>query len=385
MPTQSWLSIGDSPEGDIFITGSDHKTNSALYRFSASDQTLRYVGDAKSASEAVENWAPGETAEKFHVRPTYFRGKVYLATADFTESDDRYLQRRGFHWYSYDLTSQEFSDLSKDEPGGIGGEHASIVALAKDEESGYIYGIDTPCGLIFRYDVDHRKTTNLGKSPRCLKGYQMPGRYMWIGKDRRLYFTVSTVDHVLFYDPRSGWGEKKDWKLDTINGASKVFRTGAESPDRQSVFLADVDGRIFCYRRGEDSFKQIGQLLESNPMSASGRSLKARAFNVSRDGKRIYFINDDAGPAAFWEWVIAGNTTRQLCLLSDLDPRLDSSALTTHGGNESWDRSGRVFFCAFGNDLDHPTQLFLCCLDPEKLRDSVRQRDAGKSRRTVGP
>ena len=75
-------------EGDIFITGCDHKTNSALYRLSQKDQELHYVGDARTASEAAENWMPGETAEKFHVRPIFLRGRLYLATADFTGSDD---------------------------------------------------------------------------------------------------------------------------------------------------------------------------------------------------------------------------------------------------------------------------------------------------------
>src|ERR1017187_1243689 len=47
VPCQSWFSIGSSPDGDIFITGCDHKTNSALYRLSHVDLQLHYAGDAR--------------------------------------------------------------------------------------------------------------------------------------------------------------------------------------------------------------------------------------------------------------------------------------------------------------------------------------------------
>jgi hypothetical protein len=369
VPSQSWLSIGASPDGDVFITGCDHKTNSALYRLSQKDQQLRWAGDARTASETVNNWMPGETAEKFHVRPVYFRGKLYLATADFTGSDAGYLNHRGFHWYAYDLAAGTFSDLSKAEPGGVGGEHASIVALALDEAGGYIYGLETPRGLLFRYDVALNRTTNLGKAPYFPEGHYMPGRQMWVGKYGRIYFAISAVDHVMYFDPILGWGEEKEWRLATNNGSSMVFRTGAESPDGALVFLADVDGRIYRFSRRDDSFRQIGQLTNSDPASNPTGPLKVRAFNVSRDGKRIYFINDDSDKSAFWEWEIARNVTRRLCMLSELDLRLGSPSLATHGGNESWDRLGYVYFCAFGNNLAHPTELLLCRLNPERLRE----------------
>jgi hypothetical protein len=371
VPSQCWLSIGAYLDGDIFITGCDHKTDSALYRLSQEDQQLRCVGDARTASEAAKNWMPGETAEKFHVRPIYFRGKLFLATADFTGPDNEYLKHRGFHWYAFDLASGRFSDLSKKEKGGVGGENASIVALALDNARGFIYGLDTPRGLLFRYDIARGVTSNLGRPPCFPEGHYMPGRYMWVSRSGRVYFAVSAVDHVLYFDPTLGWGEKKAWKIASRGRSSKVFRTGAESPDGRSNFMADVDGRIYRYEKEEDTFGQIGKLRNSDPAFDSGRELKARAFNVSRDAKRIYFINDDGAQSAFWEWEVATNLTRRLSLLSELDPRLGSPALATHGGNDSWDLSGRLYFCAFGNDLAHPTTLLLCRLNPERLRAAL--------------
>ena len=70
-PTQSWHATGSSPEGDIYVAGMDHLTNSALYRLAPNQATLRYVGDARSASEAANNWQLTETAQKFHTRPLW--------------------------------------------------------------------------------------------------------------------------------------------------------------------------------------------------------------------------------------------------------------------------------------------------------------------------
>jgi len=115
-PTQSWHATGSSPDGDIYIAGMDHVTNAALYRLEWRVGKLQLVGDARSASEAAKNWMPGETAQKFHTRPLWHRGEIFVATMDRSTLDDGYLTRRGFHWYAYDPASNNFTDLSASEP-----------------------------------------------------------------------------------------------------------------------------------------------------------------------------------------------------------------------------------------------------------------------------
>jgi hypothetical protein len=115
-PSQSWHATASSPDGDIYVAGMDHRTNAALYRLDWRKGELRLVGDARSASEAVGNWKPGETAQKFHTRPLWHRGKIYVATMNRSTLDDGYLSERGFHWYAYDPVEDKFSDLSVSEP-----------------------------------------------------------------------------------------------------------------------------------------------------------------------------------------------------------------------------------------------------------------------------
>lgn len=76
-PIQSWHNAGSSPDGDIYVSGMDHLTNAALY--CVHNNTLRYVGDAKSASQAANNWKTDEYAQKFHTRAAYLNGRMYVA------------------------------------------------------------------------------------------------------------------------------------------------------------------------------------------------------------------------------------------------------------------------------------------------------------------
>src|SRR5262249_26334803 len=118
IPTQSWDAVGSSPSGAIYASGMDHVSNAALYPFRPSSGTLACVGDARSASEAANNWLPGEAVQKFHTRPLWYKGKVYVATLNYSNLDPNYLQARGAKWYVYDEAVGLFTDLSAAEPGG---------------------------------------------------------------------------------------------------------------------------------------------------------------------------------------------------------------------------------------------------------------------------
>ena len=177
-PTQSWHAIGSSPNGDIYVAGMDHKTNAALYRLDGRTGDLRLVGDARSASEAVGNWKPGETAQKFHTRPLWHRGKIYVATMNRSTLDDGYLSERGFRWYAYDPAENTFSDLSASEPGGTAVDHGNVVTLASDPVRNIIYAAGVPTGEIFRYEVSLGRTIRLGRPDAYDQRYVYTGRVM---------------------------------------------------------------------------------------------------------------------------------------------------------------------------------------------------------------
>src|SRR5918912_515799 len=102
-PTQSWSGAGSAPDGAIYVGGMDHTHDAALYRLAPGGNasvpalTLTYVGDAESASEAAHNWKKVEYAEKFHTHPTWYNGRVYVASLNYSPLDSKYLGTPAFH------------------------------------------------------------------------------------------------------------------------------------------------------------------------------------------------------------------------------------------------------------------------------------------------
>ncbi len=166
-PLQSWSGAAAAPNGDIYVAGMNHIDNAALYRLtpkggsaSKPGQTLTYVGDAKSASQAARNWQAGEPIEKFHTQPVWQGTKIYVANLDYSFLDTGYLTRRGFHWYGYDWKNNGFRDLSATEPGGVGAPHGGLLSLVVDRNRNRIYGASSPTG-------DLMPTTSRRDAPPC--------------------------------------------------------------------------------------------------------------------------------------------------------------------------------------------------------------------------
>jgi hypothetical protein len=177
----------------------DHVTNSALYRLKAGSDTFAYVGDARSASQAANNWLPGESAEKFHTRPTWYRGKIYVDAGYLTEN-------RGAHWYSFEPATKAFVDEGAAEPPGVGPDHLGVVTLAFDPARDILYGMGLPTGDILRFDIATHRTTNLGRPASYDRPYLYVGRFMWVDRRGRLYFSAGNASSAISalsntYDP----------------------------------------------------------------------------------------------------------------------------------------------------------------------------------------
>jgi hypothetical protein len=367
-PTQCWFSIGSSPDGTMYIGASDHKTNAALYSIDPSSESLRYLGDAKAASLEVGNWKANETAEKFHVYPWFYKGRVYVATTDYSNLDAGYLKKRGFHWYAYDITSRKFLDLSANEFGGIAGEHASIMATACDGRNGILYGLDSPRALLFRYDIANGITTNLGRPEFFKNPYYNAGRYIWTDNQGRVYFTVAGINYVLFYDPVKGFGEKKDWELRSRYFMDKCIRMGQWTPDGMRCYLADYEANFYLFNNSDQSFSFLGQGKGDAQHFKDGMAFRIRVMNVTADEKKIYFSNDDAEVFSLFEFEISSGNTRRLCFLSEIEQRFKDRTYFNKAGNASWDNNGRFYIAAFGNELVNSTDVFVTRIDPVLLK-----------------
>lgn len=382
-PLQSWLATGSAPNGDIYVAGMDHKSNAALYRIDAATDGLRYVGDARAASEAAGNWHPGETAQKFHTRPLWHRGKVYVATMDRSDLDAGYLERRGFHWYAYDPATDRFADLSAAEPGGSAVPHGNLVTLASDPVHNVIYGAGVPTGEIYRYDVASGRTQDLGRPPSYGTPYVYTGRVMWVDAGGRLYFTATEPDHpdslahVQYYDPQTGFGEERGWTLKE----GMALETGQCTEGGRRCVFADDRGHVYRFDQDAHSWTYLGQVETGKKAGWGG--VEFWLFALSPDDRNLYIATSTSpktsADTALYDFDLATGQTRRLCILADLDPAF--SGRHVHTGYDAWDRKGRFYFASFG----YPEKAVIVSrIDPERLEAALARRAAARSGSAAG-
>ncbi|MBL8659488.1 MAG: hypothetical protein JNM75_06995 [Rhodospirillales bacterium] len=370
--TQSWSGAAATPEG-VYVAGMDHKTNSALFRLDA--DVLRYVGDARSASEAAHNWMAGEVAEKFHTRPVWHDGRVYVANLNSSTLDDTYLGLRGFHWYAHGATTGRFVDLSAGRPGGTAAAHGGLIAQVVDPARDCIYGALAPTGDIYRYDIVSGASERLGR-PDYRRPYVYPGRAMWVARSGRLYFTAGSAElayygapydpaifnHVYFYDPHARkFGEMKSWKLhdERAIDASQCFRRISGIDE---CFLSDNVGHI--YKFSESAAGEKWSYLGDIGQDTSQPFGYAWVFHVFDRQNAIYIVTTEG---RFFEFDLVTRKASELANLKSLEPMLaDKMFFYGHDAKAG----SRFYFTAFGRT----GSALLVAIDPKLLKAALAAR-----------
>jgi hypothetical protein len=337
-----------------------------MYRLFQEDQTLRYIGDARTASQAVNNWQNGETAEKFHTRPIHHNGQVYVATLDSSSMNNSYLNTRGFHWYGYDIESEAFSDLSANEPNGVGGDHLQIVTIQKDPVNNLLYGMTIPENKLVQYDIETGQTTVLGK-PSAWQGYFYSNRYMWVDSRGRVYISggssrnqwnqgesANVFDHIWFYDPDTGFGELQNFALQGPN----AMEVGQWERSNERLYVSDDQGHIYRFTDANSSWEFLGR-----PGFSS--SLKTWIFQLSADEEKIYIgLSDGNQPNAIYEYDIATGTSFELLKISDLDNQAAVEDFIT--GYDSWDSQGSFYISNFS--MYDGDNTFMLGINPVRIK-----------------
>jgi hypothetical protein len=371
-PDQCWLAVGSDADGEIYISGHDHINNSMLYRMHQQDNVLRWVGDARTASEAVDNWLPGESAEKFHTRPLHHNGQVYVATLDSSSMDFNYLNTRGFHWYGYDILDNEFLDLSVSEPDGVGAPTVQIVSIQKDEKNNLLYGMSLPDNRLLRYDIARNETTILG-SPVEWSDFVYTNRFMWVDSRGRVYISAGSsraqwnrgespkiFNNIWYYDPISGFGQLDDFSLQGPN----AMEVGQWDRANEILYTADDQGNIYRFVDADGSWSFIGK---PNFIGVAGTP-KIWVFQLSADGEKIYIgVSDSISPNAIWEYDIASGQASELAKISDLDNVSATQQFIT--GYDSWDSRGSFYISSF--TMYNGVNVYMLGVNPVRIKAST--------------
>ena len=381
-PSQCWYGLGSGADGSIYIGASDHLSNAALFRLAPGAERFVAVGDARSASQAADNWREGETVEKFHVRPTELGGRIYLGGLDYSFYNAGYARERGFHWYAYDPAEDSFTDLSAAEPDGIASP-LQLESLAADRANGLLYGAGVPRGHLLRYEPASGRSSDLGRPAALEEEFVEFDSFIWLGGDGRVYFAIEgrgeLFDHVHYYDPKTqSFGERRDWRFEGPGPEARDPKRAAEASEedrRRNIkapraaripklgqcvadaagrrcYMADNNARIYRFSEpagGEPRWDYLGSLRFPAPHEAA--LLVTRSFQLSPDERHIYLVNDryrGAPGVLLHRFDIASGESRVLADLAELDPASDYRDFNLHCGHDAWDAEGRFYIGSFG-------------------------------------
>jgi hypothetical protein len=343
MPDQNWHSVGNDPYGDIYVSGMDHSTNSALYRLSQKDDTLRWIGDAKQASTDVNNWQNGETCQKFHMHPTYHDGRIYVASTDRTDIGGDYLNTRGFHWYAYDIFLNKFIDVSAQEPTGAALPHLQIVSITVDPIRNLLYGMSNAVGFVVKHDIAKDTTINLGKPSAWNQQYIYVNRFLWCDSRGRVYISAGNeraqwyagedktiYNNIYYYDVATNqMGKAQGFALQGANSTE----CGAWNREHTKLYTSDDLGHLYCFDDSAQSWTYLG-----TPDFAG--TIKVWSIQVTPNGKKL-FVGRCDNADGYSEFDLATKTSKPFFAVKDLDDKAASFDFLT--GYDSWDRDGNFY------------------------------------------
>jgi sugar lactone lactonase YvrE len=248
--------------------------------------------------------------------------------------------------------------------------HGNVVTLASDPVRNVIYGAAVPTGEIYRYDVGHGRTDVLGRPSSYDQPYVYTGRVMWVDTRGRLYFTaggstnLSVSGHVHYYDPETGFGERKDWPLQD----GKALEVGQCLAKEKQCFFSDDHGHVYRFDEHEPSWSYLGQIETGE----QGLPTFIWLFDVSSDGTKAYAgTSTSPEPSDFtslYEFDLKSGQTRRLCSFAELDPAFRE--LHIHTGYDAWDPEGRFYFASFNGHQP----VVLARIDPARLKEALSKR-----------
>ncbi|HEX2099367.1 MAG TPA: hypothetical protein VHF69_01820, partial [Candidatus Synoicihabitans sp.] len=163
--TTCWDALGIDAEQRVYVALSDqsreHPFDTLIFRYDTRTDQRELLGTLRQISEAEGNLLEGETIAKIHVPFHEHAGKFYFSSHDYHTYDGRadLVKHRGGHFYSYDLATGKFSDLSKTEPAGVSVPQQGIIGLAVLPEQNLLAGLTFPFGDLVIYDLQRGTST----------------------------------------------------------------------------------------------------------------------------------------------------------------------------------------------------------------------------------
>ncbi|MFC1612030.1 hypothetical protein ACFL6C_13795, partial [Myxococcota bacterium] len=158
-----------------------------------SSNVTQFLGTLREISEAEGNLEPGEEIAKVHAPVLEHDGKMYLASHSF---HDPLEIQRGAHFYSYDLATGAWTDLSKYDSGGVSAPGQGLLTMDILRNHNKLVGFTYPRGEIVTYDLATQRATNHGR-PISYDPWNI-GRHIIATDSGKVYFSYAEYDTPLY-------------------------------------------------------------------------------------------------------------------------------------------------------------------------------------------
>jgi hypothetical protein len=352
--TTCWDAVAIDDRQRVYIAFSDQNNqtphDTVLLRYDTRSDTRELLGTLRQISRDEGNLAEGETIAKIHVPFQEYRGKFYFSSHDYHsyKGPEDLAQRRGGHFYSYDLKSGKFADLSKTDAGGVSVPQQGIIGLTILRKQNKLAGFTFPHGDILIHDLDRGTTTHHPGVAEHRQGGK-PTRQIFATDKGKVYFS--------YYDKRSSPLYAFDVHTGAVETTKYRYHFGMiygaiPTRDGSRIYVVDLLGNLYVFHTAEERLEDLGSLLPSEQIAAGVKVEICYALVLSRDEKKLYTFPSrlsEAPALRIYEHDLASGQKRQVAdftaslngSTSDAD-RADRNGRIT--GSGVIDEKGRMYF-----------------------------------------
>jgi hypothetical protein len=343
-----WSGLGIDPQQRIYVAISDWKGKNAddtvIFRYDPRTEKREMLGTLRGISARQANAGPGETFGKVHVAFQEYKGKMYFSSHDYhtiaRDYSDMY-NRRGGHFYAFDLKTETFEDLSKSDNHGVSVPYQGIIGMDILRAHNKLAGFTFPTGDLLIYDLDWKRTTFYPGVPKYRRSNV--SRKIVATERGKVYFSYAVDSFHL-------------WELDITTGVMKpterpnVLRVGsiagkAKTKDGRTVYLLDMGGTLYAFHVEKEWLEDLGSVLPPELVDQGLGVRRSGGLVLSKDEKKLYTYVRSVGRGReasmqglhrLFEYNIA---TRKRRLLADFH-----SALKGTLTGATMDDQGRMYF-----------------------------------------
>ena len=342
--TVCWGGLGIDQQQRVYFAVSDQNDvnpdDTVIFRYNAKTEDRQLLGTLRGISAAAGNLGPEESIGKVHVAIMEYKGKMYFSSHDYHDIKPDYsdmYQRRGGHFYAFDLKTEAFEDLSATDNHGVSVPYQGIIAMDILRQHDKLAGFTFPYGDVLIYDLKKHRTTFYPGVPEYRR--KNVSREIWATKKGKVYFSYHTPDFWLWeLDVKSGVMQRTQQRNILSNG----FLHGmVATRDGDTVYLlTNRGGNLYSFDVRTERLKDLGSLLPPEEI-AQGQSIQfVFGLILSQDEKKLYTLPcqfADGNVPTLYEYDIETGDKTQLARF----PSLTGGRVT---GTNAIDDRGRLYF-----------------------------------------